>query len=124
MIFAIPAQDTENWTFAALFPNDKLCAQDDYECIKKGKQWREHPGYCLTLKKYGKYLERKRRKDRNQGYKIKKPIRVYRKLAPEIADSWDTVRNICSQAEQFTRAVKLVLKDNQRAQRPERLKGD
>lgn len=95
VVLAIPAQDTESWTFAALFPNDELCQQADYECLGSGRQ---HPGYKLTLVKYRRLF---RRKDN----KPKKTERVYRQVAPQIADAWDDVRRICSQAERFTQDV-------------------
>ncbi|MEA3340443.1 MAG: hypothetical protein U9R15_10805 [Chloroflexota bacterium] len=95
VMLVIPAQDTESWTFAALFPGDDLCARDDYECTRTG---RDHPGYCLTLERYGRVLRR------TDG-RIKKPIRQYRQIAPQIAAAWDTVRRICSQAERFTQNV-------------------
>ncbi len=96
VVLAIPAQDTENWTFAALFPDDDLCARDDYECVQTG---RNRPGYWLTLKKYGRLLRR-------MDGRIKKPIRQYRRVIPQIADAWDTVRRICTQAELFTQDVR------------------
>jgi hypothetical protein len=92
VVLAIPSQDTENWTFAALFPDDNLCTRDDYECIKSGHS---RPGYYLTLKKYGKILNR-------SGGEIKKPLQHYRKVAPQVAARWSTVCSICSQAQQFT----------------------
>ena len=95
VILAIPAQDTENWTFAALFPDDDLCARDDYECTRTG---RDHPAYRLTLKRHGKLLRR------TDG-RIRKSVRQYHRVIPQIAAAWDTVRRICSQAERFTQAV-------------------
>ncbi|MFN8457133.1 MAG: hypothetical protein U0401_21130 [Anaerolineae bacterium] len=99
VILAIPAQNTENWTFAALFPDENLCVQDDYECTKSG---RDHPGYRLTLKKYGKILQR-------ADGTIKKPKRHYERVAPQIAAEWDTVCRICSQAQQFTQDIQTFL---------------
>jgi len=95
VILAIPAQDTENWTFAALFPDDGLCARDDYECTRRG---RGHPAFRLTLMEYGKLLRR-------TGGRIKKPVRRYRQITPQIAAAWDTVRRTCPQAEHFTQDV-------------------
>lgn len=95
VILAIPAQDTENWTFAALFPDDDLCSRDDYECTRAG---RDHPGYRLTLAKYGKRLRR------TSGI-IKKSACQYQQITPQIAAAWDTVRRICPQAERFTQDV-------------------
>jgi hypothetical protein len=92
LIFAIPAQDTETWTFAALFPDDELCSQNDYECLYKGK---DHPGYRLTLKAYGKLLRR-------SAGTIKKPRRQYERLCPQIVAAWDDVCALCSQAKKFT----------------------
>jgi hypothetical protein len=102
VILAIPAQDTENWTFAALFPDDALCAAADYECPKLGQHWRDRPGYRLTRKKYGQLLEFK-------AGKIKKSKRRYEALISQIADNWDTVRTICSQAEQFDQDIRNLL---------------
>jgi hypothetical protein len=95
VILAIPAQDTENWTFAAFFPEDELCTRENYECTKTG---RDHPAYRLTLNKYGKLLRR------TDGI-IKKPVGRYGQLARQIADNWDTVCHICSQAQQFGQDV-------------------
>ncbi len=95
VILVIPAQDTESWTFAALFPGDGLCEREDYECIRSG---RNHPGYRLTLKKYGKLFKR------TDG-EIKKHERDYRRVATRIAETWNTVRRICVQAERFTQDV-------------------
>lgn len=95
VILVIPAQDTESWTFAALFPSDGLCEREDYECIRSG---RNHPGYRLTLKKYGKLFKR------TDG-EIKKHERDYRRVATRIAETWNTVRCICIQAERFTQDV-------------------
>ncbi len=96
VVVVIPAQDTENWTFAALFPDDDLCARDDYECIQTG---RNHPGYRLTLKRYGKLLRR------TDG-RIKKATRRYERVTSQIAAGWDTVRRVCIQAELFTQDVR------------------
>jgi hypothetical protein len=92
LIFAIPAQDTENWTFAALFPEDPLCQQSDYECLQKRIQ--RHPAYLLTLSRYGKHLQR-------QGTQIKKSVIAYRRLIPEIMTQWDRVCTLCTQAHHF-----------------------
>lgn len=92
LIFAIPAQDTETWTFAALFPDDELCSRKDYECMHDGK---DHPGYLLTLKAYGKLLRR------STGT-IKKSRWQYEKICPRIVAAWDRVRTLCSQAEKFS----------------------
>ncbi len=98
LILAIPAQDTESWTFAALFPEDALCARADYECSQSG---RDHPGYRLTLKKYGKLLRRR-------GGEIKKPKRLYEQVVPQVAANWDTVCRICHQAQRFTQDARGV----------------
>ncbi len=100
VILAIPAQNTESWTFAAFFPEDELCTRADYECIESGYN---RPGYRLTLKKYGKLLRR------TSGGVIKKPVRSYRRAGPQIAAKWDTVCRICSQAQQFTEDVAGLL---------------
>lgn len=92
VIVAIPVQDTENWTFAALFPNDPLCGKSDYECMQQGRQ---HPGYCLTLKQYGKLLRR-------TAGKIKKPRRDYERATSQITARWEDVCRVCSQAARFT----------------------
>jgi hypothetical protein len=95
----MPAQDMENWTFAALFPDDDLCAQNDYECIKSGQQ---RPCYRLTLKKYGKLLQRR-------GGEIKKQRLRYQQVIPQITANWNIVCRICSQAQQFTQDVQRFL---------------
>jgi hypothetical protein len=94
----IPAQDTETWVFAALFPQDALCQRPDYECLTNG---RDHPGYRLTLKKYGKLLARKKgRPD--------KSVRTYEDmLAPAVAKDWETVCQLCPQARAFNDDLKL-----------------
>ena len=99
VVLAIPAQDTENWTFAALFPEDPLCASSDYECIHRGSA---HPAYLLTLDEYGKLLRRA------EG-RIKKSQRHYASVTPLIAANWLRVCQICSQAEQFTSDVHTAL---------------
>ncbi len=100
VLLAIPAQNTESWTFAALFPEDELCTRADYECIESGHN---RPSSRLTLKKYGKLLRR------TSGGKIKKPVRSYRQVGPQIAAKWATVCLICSQAQQFTEDVAGLL---------------
>jgi hypothetical protein len=92
VVLAIPAQDIENWTFAALFSADALCVQSDYECTKTGIH---RPCYKLTLPKYGKLLHRK-------GGEIKKPLRRYQTVVEKIAESWPTVCALCPQAQRFT----------------------
>lgn len=108
VILAVPAQDTENWTFAALFSDDPLCARPDYECTHKGQA---HPGFCLTLKKYGRLL---RRADR----RIQKPQRDYARVVPHIVANWSRVREICSQAEQFTLDAQTCLQVSENNFRP------
>ena len=95
VVLAIPAQDIENWTFAALFPHDPLCTQADYECTKRGA---DRPCYKLTLKKYGKLLRR------TDG-EIKKSVSQYRAAAEQVAAHWEVVCTLCSQAEQFRQDV-------------------
>jgi hypothetical protein len=95
IVMAIPAQDTESWTFAGLFPEDDLCDREDYECLRSG---RDHPGYRLTLQEYGKLLER-------TSGRIKKHRRDYERVTLNIADAWDTVQRVCTQAERFTQDV-------------------
>ncbi len=93
VVFAISAQDTENWVFAALFPDDDRCQQPDYECIHPENS-RQHPAYLLTLKRYGKILQRK-------DGKIKKSKTHYRRILPDVVNRWDKVCEICSQARAF-----------------------
>jgi hypothetical protein len=95
VLLAIPAQDIENWTFAALFPTDPLCAQPDYECTKKGTNW---PCYKLTLKRYGKLLQR-------SNGEIKKPVRRYEAKLEAIAEAWEMVCIICPQALRLTEGI-------------------
>jgi hypothetical protein len=91
VILAIPAQDMESWTFAALFPADPLCERADYECIRRGAH---HPGYKLTLRAYGNLLSR-------SGGAIKKSERRYQEAMPQLAAGWDAACLICSQAQRF-----------------------
>lgn len=91
-ILAIPAQDTESWTFAALFPADPLCKRSDYECIRRGAH---HPGYRLTLRVHGRLLSR-------SGGTIRKSERRYQEAMPQLAAGWDAACQICSQAQRFT----------------------
>jgi hypothetical protein len=98
LVLAIPAQDTESWSFAALHPGDDLCARADCECIRSG---RDHPAYRLTLKRYGKLLQRR-------DGEIKKAERRYREVAPHIAAAWETVCRLCPQAAQFTQDIQTV----------------
>lgn len=100
IILAIPAQDTENWVFASLFPDDALCCQPDYECVHKGND-RRHPAYLMTLKKYRKILKRKKHGE------IKKPMRVYRQIAGEVADNWNKACEFCSQARKFSDELRV-----------------
>jgi hypothetical protein len=95
IILAIPAQDTESWTFAALHPADPLCRRPDYECIRSG---RNHLGYRLTLQAYGKLLSR------SDG-KIKKHQRRYRECLPQLADGWDNACQICPEAQRLTDCI-------------------
>jgi len=95
IILAIPAQDTEHWIFAALFPEDELCLREDYECFKPNK---DMPAYRLSLKDYGKLTERK-------DGEIKKHLRRYREVVIKIADNWDTVCRICSQAQRLVQNI-------------------
>ena len=105
IVFAIPSQDMENWTFAAHFPEDDLCKNADYECVPPKGHRDKHPGYLLTLKKYGKYLLR-------QSDDIDKPRRRYRPLAIEVGNQWQKVCEICEQARAFDNAVRdRVLED-------------
>jgi hypothetical protein len=104
VVLAFPAQDVENWTFAALFPNDPLCAAPDYECTHRGFS-RRHPAYLLTLDAYGKHLRRK-------GGEIKKPKNNYDPLLPAIKRNWPVVRGICSQAEALSQQVLQHLGSN------------
>jgi hypothetical protein len=106
VVLAIPAQDMENWTFAALFSDEPLCAQPDYECTKHGSN---RPCYKLTLKKYGKLLRR-------TNGEIKKPVRQYQPIVGQVAAQWDTVCGICSQAEQFRRDLDALLHGNMHTQ--------
>lgn len=99
VVLAIPAQDTESWTFAALFPNDELCNNPDYECIRSG---RDHPGYRLTLKRYGRLLHR-------QSGEIKKSQQKYSQIVHKIASNWEGVCKTCTQAECFMEDVKVFM---------------
>lgn len=92
IIFAIPAQDSEYWIFAALFPDDQLCQRVDYECSSESLQ---RPAYKLTLQEYGRVL---RRKDG----KPKKNRSRYRTILPDVVKGWEDACRICTQAQSFT----------------------
>lgn len=94
VLFVFPAQDIENWAFAALYPEDPLCQTANYECYHTGAERDQHPGYLLTLVRYGKRFKR-------DGNKIKKSVPAYQRLLPRIAENWPRVREICTQAERF-----------------------
>ena len=103
IVFAIPSQDMENWTFAALFPSDTLCERPDYECIQSGRNRNNHPGHCLTLQQYawpgcGKILTR-------HNGEIKKSEKRYRRIVGKIVENWETVCGICTQAAAFEQSV-------------------
>jgi len=102
VILAIPAQDTESWTFAALFPTDPLCLRSDYECICRGAH---HPGYRLTLRAYGKLLSR-------SSGRIKKSEPRYRKCLPQLVAGWDEACQTCSQAQRFTDSIGALRGDD------------
>lgn len=95
VVLAIPAQDTENWIFAALFPDDEHCRQTDYECIKSEHQV---PGYLLSLKEYGRLTSRK-------DGAVKKSVSRYHNILPKISAGWDNVCRICTQADRFTQDI-------------------
>ncbi len=88
VVLAIPAQNTETWTFAALYPDDELCSRADYECT-------DQPARNLTLARYGKLLRR-------TGGRIRKSTRRYHTVAKRIAAAWETVCRICPQAKRFS----------------------
>ncbi|MCD4738255.1 MAG: hypothetical protein K8R89_03225 [Anaerolineae bacterium] len=94
VLLVFPAQDLENWTFAALYPDDPLCNTPDYECVHQGHDRDQHPAYQLTLKKYGRYLGRR-------GNTIRKSVSKYRPLASQITTNWMQVCRICTQAQHF-----------------------
>ena len=95
VVIMIPSQDTETWTFAALYPDDPFCARMDYECFKKGA---EHPGFLLTLPLYGKRLKFK-------NGSVKKNVKQYQLMLPTIGERWDRVCQICTQADLFSQEV-------------------
>jgi len=105
-ILAIPSQDSENWLFAAIFPDDALCRQPHYECTHKGNDSR-HPAYLMTLKKYGKILKRK-------DGEIKKPMKHYRQFSGTVADNWNKVCGFCSQARRFNDELMYKSGNNRR----------
>jgi hypothetical protein len=102
VLIAIPAQDMENWTFAALFSEDRLCKDEGYECYHSGASRDRHPGYRLTLRRYGKLLKR-------DGTTIKKSQAQYRRLLPKIAENWPRVCEICTQAQRFEKGLRARL---------------
>jgi len=93
VLLAIPAQDSENWVFAAIFSDDELCRNPDYECIHPLNS-HQNPAYLLTLSEYGRILRRKKGE-------IKKSKNSYRRILPDVVISWDTVCDICTQAQLF-----------------------
>ena len=96
VLLAIPAQDTETWAFAALFPDDPLCVREDFECLRSGA---DYPAYRLTLARYRGLLSR------HEGT-IKKRISVYsERIAPQIVERWRQVVSLCSQAMEFDRRL-------------------
>ena len=99
IIFMIPSQDTETWTFAALYPNDLLCSAENFECVKFDGPKNEHPGYLLTTPSYGKRLAYK-------DGKVKKSGHLYQDLLPAIGKEWDTVCKICTQAQIFSQDIR------------------
>ncbi len=105
VVFAIPSQDMENWTFAALFPRDPLCARPAYECFQSGKQW---PGYLLTLQEYA--VNGKKLLKRSSG-RVKKHRRNYGKVLATISARWVDVRRICTQAENFSEDLLLTARE-------------
>jgi len=98
IVVMIPGQDGENWIFAALFPEHELCSRTDFECTRSGNQ---HPGFLLSLREYGRHFTR-------PGGVLKKPRRVYSVLALNVAESWDVVCHVCSQARRFTEHLSSV----------------
>lgn len=93
IVLIFPAQDSENWLFAGLFPDDPLCQQVDYECLHE-RNSRKHPAYLLTLSEYGRLLRRSKGK-------IKKSTAAYRRVLPQVMNAWERVCAICSQAQAF-----------------------
>ena len=104
VILAIPSQDAETWTFAALFPDDAICQQADYECYGHGD--RNYPAHLLTLRRYGSHFRRR-------GGTVKKTIHVYRALAPRIASNWADVCRICSLAERFAQDLQQQIQQSE-----------
>ncbi len=90
VVLAIPAEDIETWIFAALFPQSPLCQQVDFECVHTNVNNRRHPGFLLPQKKYGKVM-----KDQH----------TYRKVSIQVADSWVSICQRCTQAESFNREI-------------------
>jgi hypothetical protein len=105
LVFAIPAQDMENWVFAALYPKDGLCANADFECTHDGDA---HPTFLLSLRKYGKHITRKAPTGRETKSTFKKTRAKYLFLSASVASNWRTVTRICSQAKQFQTDIKLA----------------
>ena len=92
VIFAIPAQDSEHWVFATLFPDDEMCKESKYECVHEHHQ---RPAYKLSLQKYGSIVRRKKGK-------LKKSILRYRLILPDVVAGWRDACKICTQAQLFT----------------------
>lgn len=103
VLITVPAQDMENWIFAALYPNDELCQSADYGCTHTSSR---HPGYRLTLSRYGKLLSRK-------DGTIKKSQHRYQAILPQFVENWAQVCRICTQAQQFAQELHAKLVDPQ-----------
>ena len=100
IILVVPAQDSENWIFAGLFPDDGLCQNDDYECVQQDNS--KHPAFCLSLKKYEYEGIRLRRTNG----RVRKTVSFYRHILPVMIDHWVQVCEICTQAQRFHARLK------------------
>jgi hypothetical protein len=99
VVWMLPAQDTETWTFTALHPNDARCGEPGLECTHSGNR---HPAHLLTLAQYGKHLSRK-------DGTVKKSQSAYRALVPSISAAWLNVKARCEQARAFEAELRAAI---------------
>lgn len=103
VVFVLPAQDTETWTFVALYPTDSRCGDANLECTHSGNR---HPAHLLTLAQYGKHLSRR-------DGSIKKSESAYRALMPGITAGWASVKARCEQARAFETDLRAAISVSQ-----------
>lgn len=83
-VLCIPAQNSEAWVLAALYPDERVLHTGDLEC-------RAAPEDILAGKPKAERLIRGGKKD----------VAAYRQRADEFAAAWEHVKKVCSQAVRF-----------------------